>query len=173
MLDTSEIATYRRLFDEKYAEVEQLLADLPPAAMTWKPFETSPWQGAAGSLGWLVAHAVSSTVYLLKRAEWTMGRIDWGDVQGDQGKEEFTAANQDPANMLARAAATRVYVQQLLVSLTTMDLEASRPHARRPELVFTARYDIQHAVEHMSQHIGHAQLTRQLWALQAAAENPQ
>jgi hypothetical protein len=40
---------------------------------------------------------------------------------------------------------------------------------RRPELVFTARFDIQHAIEHMSQHIGHAQLTRQLWALQDGA----
>ena len=169
MTDTSEIATYRRLLDEKYAEVEQLLSDLPPAALTWKPFESSPWQGAAGSLGWLIAHAVSSTVYLLKRAEWTMGRIEWNDVQGDQGKEEFTAANHDPANLLARAAATRSYVHQMLDSLTPAELDASRPHVRRPELVFTARYDIQHAIEHMSQHIGHAQLTRQLWALQDGA----
>lgn len=168
MTETSEIATYRRLFDEKYAEVEQLLADLPPAALTWRPFETSPWQGAAGSLGWLIAHAVSSTVYLLKRAEWTMGRIEWSDVQGDQGKDEFTPANHDPANMRARAAATQAYVHQLLDSLSPADLTASRPHARRPELIFTARYDIMHAFEHMSQHIGHAQLTRQLWALHEA-----
>lgn len=169
MTDTSEVGTYRRLFHDKFAEIEQLLADLPSEALTWKPFERSPWQGDAGSLGWLIAHAISSTVYLLKRAEWTMGRIEWGEVQGDQGKEEFTAANQDPANMLARANAALGYVQQMLDSLTPVELEASRPHVKRPELVFTARFDIQHAIEHMSQHIGHAQLTRQLWALQDGA----
>ena len=169
MTDTSEIGTYRRLFADKFAEVEQLLADLPSDALTWKPFERSPWQGAAGSLGWLIAHAISSTVYLLKRAEWTMGRIEWSEVQGDQGKEEFTAANHDPANMRARADAAQSYVQQLLDSLTYAELDASRPHVKRPELVFTARFDIQHAIEHISQHIGHAQLTRQLWALQDGA----
>jgi hypothetical protein len=29
---------------------------------------------------------------------------------------------------------------------------------------------VQHAIEHFAEHIGHAQLTRQLWALQAAQQ---
>ena len=57
-------------------------------------------------------------------------------------------------------------INQMLDSMTAADLDASRPHAKRPELIFTARYDLIHAFEHLSQHIGHAQLTRQLWALQ-------
>ncbi len=165
MTNTSELATYRRMFDDRYAEIEQLLAELPAAALTWKPFDVSPWQGQAASLGWLIAHAVSSTTYLLKRAEWTLGRIEWSDVQGDEGKEEFGPANHDPAYLWARAQRTQAYVHAFLDSLTPADLEGSRPHVKRPELVFTVRFDIQHAFEHMSQHIGHAQLTRQLWAL--------
>ena len=43
--DTSEIATYRKLFDNQYDDLEQLLADLPSEALLWKPFEQSPWQG--------------------------------------------------------------------------------------------------------------------------------
>jgi hypothetical protein len=42
-----------------------------------------------------------------------------------------------------------------------------RQHPKRPREL-TARYDIQHAIEHMSQHIGHGQITRQLWAIQTA-----
>ncbi|MBW7886094.1 MAG: hypothetical protein H3C34_26390, partial [Caldilineaceae bacterium] len=53
MANPSELATYRRLFDFKYEEIEELLAGLPAAALTWKPFESSPWQGPAGSIGWL------------------------------------------------------------------------------------------------------------------------
>lgn len=167
MANPSELATYRRLFDFKYEEIEELLAGLPAAALTWKPFESSPWQGPAGSIGWLVAHAVSSTVFLLKRAEWTMGRIDWAEVDGDEGAEEFGPANHDPEYLRARARRSQEYVHQLLDSLTPAVMDSSRPHPERPERTLTVRFDIQHAIEHMSQHIGHAQLTRQLWALQS------
>src|SRR5688500_16453653 len=103
MSDTTEIGTYRRLYDEKYEEIEALLAGLPAAALTWRPFEGESWNGQAGALGWLVAHALSSTVYLLRRAEWTAGRIEWSEVDGDEGNEEFGPANYDPAYLRARA----------------------------------------------------------------------
>lgn len=167
---TSELGTYRRLLDEKYAELDELLTDLPAEALLWRPFAVSPWKGEAGTLGWLIAHGMSSTVYLLKRAEWTMGRIEWDAVDGDQGREEFGPADRDPAHLVARAGRTSEYVHALLDSLSAADLEASLPHPRRPDRVFTVRYDLVHAIEHLSQHIGHAQLTRQLWALATAAD---
>lgn len=163
-IDTSEIATYRQLFDSKYQEIEELLADLPAAALKWKPFAESPWKGPSGSLGWLIAHNVSSTVYLLRRAEWQMGRIESGDINGDEGDEEFGPANLDPPYLAARVKRTQEWVHTFLDSLTPADLEKGKldPASQDP---LTARYDIQHAIEHMSQHNGHAQLTRQLWAL--------
>lgn len=163
-IDPSEIATYRHLFDNKYDEIEELLADLPAAALPWKPFEESPWKGPSGSLGWLIAHSISSTVYLLRRAEWQMGRIEWDAINGDEGDEEFGPANLDPLYLAARAKRTQEWVHIFLDSLRPEDLEQSKPHpvSQRP---LSARYDIQHALEHMSQHNGHAQLTRQLWAL--------
>lgn len=160
-----EIEVYRRLFAEKAAELEQLLADLPAAALHWKPFDASPWQGPAASLGWLVAHGVSSTVYLLKRAEYTLGRIAWDAVDGDEGAEEFGPANHDPAYLLARVRRTQAYVDAFLATLSTGDLDQTRAHPLVPERTLSARYDVVHALEHLSQHIGHAQLTRQLWAL--------
>lgn len=169
MGNTAEITTYQRLFDEKFDEVNQLLGGIPAPALLWKPFESSPWQGAAGSLGWLLAHALSSTVYLLRRGEWTLGRIEWSAVDGDEGAQEFGPANHDPAYLLARAQRVQAFVRTYLDSLAAADLDASRPHARRPERIFSVRYDTLHALEHLSQHIGHAQLTRQLWALQEAA----
>lgn len=162
---TSAISTYRRLFDEKFAEVEQLLDDLPAAALLWQPFDSSPWQGPAGSLGWLLAHALSSTVYLLRRAEWTLHRIEWDAVDGDEGSEEFGSANHDPAYLLARARRTQVFVHTFLDSLAAADLGASRAHPQHADRIVSVHYDTVHALEHLSQHIGHAQLTRQLWAL--------
>jgi hypothetical protein len=69
--------------------------------------------------------------------------------------------------MRARARRTQEYVHGFLASLNAGDLDSSRPHAKRPELVFTARFEIQHAIEHLSQHIGHAGITRQLWEKRA------
>jgi hypothetical protein len=165
MSDTTEIETYRHLYDNKYEEIEALLANLPAAALTWKPFEGESWNGPAGALGWLVAHALSSTVYLLRRAEWTVGRIEWSEVDGDEGSQEFGPANHEPAYLRTRAKHTQEYVHHLLDSLSETDLAGRRSHPNQPERQLTVRYDIQHALEHLSQHIGHAQLTRQLWDL--------
>ena len=165
---TSELATYRRFFDNMAGDIDLLLADLPAEALLWKPFEHSPWRGPAGSLGWLIAHAISSTYYLLRRAEWTMARIEWEAVNGDEGSDEFGAANHDPAYLRARTRRMVAYVQLLFDSLSPHDLDASRPHPQHPDRILTVRFDIQHAFEHMSRHIGHAELTRQLWALPRA-----
>lgn len=162
--DTSEIGTYRRLFENKFGEIEELLTDLPAEALLWKPFEESPWMGASGSLGWLIAHNISSTVYLLRRAEWQVGRIAYEEVNGDEGNEEFGPANHDPAYLLARSKRALAWIQDFLGSLSPADLEKSAAHPKNGRSL-TVRYDIQHAIEHMSQHNGHAQLTRQLWAL--------
>lgn len=167
MPDTNEIATYQRLFTEKFQELEELLAELPAEALLWKPFESSPWQGPCNSLGEIVAHGVSSTVYLLRRAEWIMGRIEWEEVDGDEGRTEFGPANHDVAYLRARVGRTQDFVNAFLTSLSADDLPGSRVHPRRAGLQLSVRYDVQHAIEHLSQHIGHAHITRQLWALQA------
>jgi len=172
-MSSTEIATYRRLFNEKYGEVDELLTDLPAEALLWKPFETSPWKGPSNALGFILAHALSSTIYLLRVAEYTQGRIAWEQVDGDEGSDEFGPANYDPAYMRARAVRTHAFVNQFLDSLAAADLDGSRPHPRRPDRTLTVRYNIQHAIEHLSQHIGHAQLTRQLYTLQVASSPSQ
>ena len=166
MNPSAELQTYQRLFAEKYREIDDLLADLPPAPLLWKPFAQSPRRGPSGSLGWLIAHSISSTVYLLRRAEWRLERISWDAVDGDEGSNEFGPANHDPDYLRQRAERSHDYVRTLLDSLTPSDLDQGRPHPLRPGGYLNVRYDIVHAIEHMSQHIGHAQLTRQLWALQ-------
>lgn len=166
-LDTSETGTLRRLFDDLYRSVDELLADLPNEALLWTPFETSPWQGPCNSLGKIVAHAVSSTVYLLRRAEYSMGRREWSEVDGDEGREEFGPANHDLNYLRARVKRTQEYVHSFLDSVTPEQLNASRAHPKRP-ITFVARQDLLHALDHLSQHIGHGQITRQLWAIHAA-----
>jgi hypothetical protein len=172
VLEASELAVYRRLFDEKYAQMVELLDELPSEALIWKPFEHSPWQGPSNSLGHIVAHAISSTVYLLRQVEYCLERIAWEAVDGDEGMEEFGPANHDRFYLQARVQRTQTYVRNLLASLTLGDLDASRNHPQHADQLLTVRYAIGEAIEHMSQHIGHGQLTRQLWALHHDPSHP-
>ena len=161
----AELDTYRRLLTQKNQEIQALLTDLPAEALLWKPFEGEAWGNPADTLGEILAHGISSTVYLLRRPEWILERIPWEAVDGDEGPDEFGPANHDPAYLRARAHRMVDFADLLLDSLAPHDLDASRPHPKQPERLLTVRFDIQHAFEHMSRHIGHAELTRQLWAL--------
>lgn len=158
----AELNTYRRLIRQKDGEIQAILADLPAEALLWKPFEGEAWGNPCNTLGEIVAHAISSTVYLARRSDWVLGKIPWEEVDGDEGAEEFGPANHDVTHLQVRSQRMVETVNAILDTFDAQTLAASRPHpvVQRPVNV---RYDIQHAIEHMSQHIGHAQLTRQLW----------
>lgn len=166
---SAEVAVYHRLFSDKYRELYELVLGLPDEALLWKPFEESPWQGPCKTLGEVVAHAISSTVYLLRRAEYAMGRCEWQEVDGDEGPQEFGPANHEVAYLQARIRRTQNYATQFLLSLQPGDLDAVRIHPERPREL-SARFDMIHALDHLAQHLGHGQITRQLWAIQSAQE---
>jgi hypothetical protein len=167
MSANTEVATILHLFDDKFGEIEQLLDGLEPAALLWKPFDSSPGNGEAAELGWLVGHSISATVYLVRRAVWICERLEWESVVGDKGAELFGPEDRDPGALLARSRSAQALVHELLTGFSPEDLERSRALPHRADRTRNAREDILHALEHMSQHIGHAQLTRQLWALPA------
>ena len=169
MTPMSEIDIYRRLFGERFEELDALLADLPDEALLWAPFETSPWRGSSNPFGLIIAHAVSSTVYLLLRAEWSMGWRDGSTVDGDEGPDEFGPANQRVDYLAKRVQRVHARVDAFLDRVTTSDLDATQPHWENPDRLLSARYDVVHAIEHLSEHIGQAQITRQLWALSQPA----
>jgi hypothetical protein len=167
MSTSTEVATILHLFDNKFDEIEQLLDGLEPAALLWKPFDSSPWNGESAELGWLIGHSISATVYLVRRAVWICERAEWESVVGDKGPELFGHDDREPGALLARSRSAQALVHDLLAGFSSEDLERSRALPHSPERTRNAREDVLHALEHMSQHIGHAQLTRQLWALPA------
>ena len=70
-----------------------------------------------------------------------MGRIESGDINGDEGDEEFGPANLYPAYLAARVKRTQELVHTFLDSLIPADLENGKldPASQDP---LTVRYDI-------------------------------
>lgn len=176
MAETDLLHPLQRLLAERYALLDELLDGATTEMLLWKPFDRSPWRSSEGdygcnSLGEIVAHAVSSTVYLLRRAQWVVGRLPWEAVDGDQGPVEFGPADYDPAALRVRVQRTHEMAREILATLTPAELTASRwQEAWGRDL--HAGYDVFHALDHLAQHIGHAQLTRQLAAIALAGVGP-
>lgn len=166
---TNEIDALLSLYAGRFEDVALVLDDLPSEALVWRPFAHSPWQGESGELGRIIAHALSSTYWLIRVAEFAAGRCEWDAVQGDEGEEEFGPANLGIAHLRERNARARAFVFATLPTFDAAALDAVRDDPRRPGRTLNARRMIVHALEHLAEHVGHAHLTRQLWALHEAS----
>ena len=75
-------------------------------------------------------------------------------------------ANGTPAK--GRFAALEAYVKDALERMTLAELSTVRDFRYRDRQGGTAGWALLHALEHVGIHLGHAQITRQLWQ----QENP-
>ena len=125
---------------------------LPAEALDWVPGEDM------NSFCALVVHATGS-------ARFWVGDAALGESSNRDRDAEFRARGLSEAELKARFAALEAYVEGALSRLTLADLAAVRvinsgtPHQRE----ITVGWALLHALEHTGIHLGHAQITRQLW----------
>jgi len=84
-------------------------------------------------------------------------------IQRDR-EAEFAAQGVSLADLKARLDAAAKIAQEVLSPLTEPQLEEARQFRDR---TVTVRWAILHVIEHFATHIGHMQLTRQLWLAQS------
>jgi len=157
-----ELDNYKAMLTMLFGQVDETLKGISPAAMLYVPFVGDAASGETASAGWFLAHGVSSTVYLLRLAQFAAGQIPYDAVSGDQGEDEFTPANQDPERMRERSRNALATSLAVMDALGHANLDGEVPHPTRAGRTLRARYCITHAIDHLSQHIGHAQVTRQI-----------
>jgi hypothetical protein len=149
-------AAAREMLDECCADMRIAVKGLDPAILERRP------AAEASSLAVLVRHAISATRYLLGLA--ATGR---GDRDAYRGEVRPAAFANDP-----------VAEGELIGIIDTLEDEARRLIASVPvdrlgdHVVFagtteqgpTRAWALLHAIEHFREHVGHAQLTRQVLA---------
>jgi hypothetical protein len=141
--------SYLELLHELTEDFVKTFDDLPDEALDWVP-------GAdMNSLVVLVVHTAGS-------ARFWIGDVALGESSNRDRASEFVARGLGKDELKARFAALLDYARGAAERLSTADFGGERrtPDGKR---TVTAGWAILHALEHTALHLGHAQITRQLW----------
>ncbi len=147
-----ELTHYLQLLDDLRNQVKALIADLPADALNWRPVVGTD-EHATNSLAVLAAHVAGAEHF------WIAEVIGRRPATRDRDAE-FRAVAADAADLVRRLDAAAAETAEVLASLSEADLNGVRV-ARGREV--TVRWGLLHVIEHTALHLGHMQITYQLW----------
>jgi len=142
-------ASYLDRLEVLHGHIAKALEGLPPEALDWSPGPEM------NSLAVLVTHLTWAERYWI-------GDVALGDPSDRDREAEFRVHGLDAAALTRRLESTLAYARQALDRLSLEDLEKERRSPRDGQ-PFSVGWAILHALEHTGIHLGHIQLTRQLW----------
>lgn len=148
------------MIDDLRAQVAALIRDLPAEALNWRPLDDD--DHATNSPAVLAAHVAGAERFWI------------AEVVGQrpstrQRDQEFVTRVESAAPLLARLDAVAAETRQVLAALTAADLHGTRPAGDKTVPV---RWAILHVIDHTALHLGHMQITVQLWRGGQATEMP-
>ena len=151
---TPELELYAQTLQRLHTEAAATVTGLPLAALNWRPLEGDE---STNSLAMTVAHMAGSERY------WV------GEVAGER------PAHRDRDAEFRVSVASAEELTALLDQALTVTREAlsSLPPEKLDDMVslrertVSKRWAVLHAIEHLATHVGHMQLTRQLWEARA------
>ncbi len=153
MLTSDILATLERLSSQVLAELEAV----PAAALNWQP----PLHGA-NSLYVIAQHTVAA-------GEWLTLHLACGQPYTRDRDAEFRGQG-DLAALRTRYEAWLAAARPAVSGLTEADLaEVRRYQTTAGPVERSIGGILVHAVSHTANHLGHIELTRQLWEAQAAS----
>ena len=148
----AEIQGYITTMNELWDQIKGMLDGLPQEALDWRPIQ-GEGELATNSLAVMAAHLAGSGTYLIKEV---IGRQP---TQRDR-EAEFVTRGVNPSTLKARVDAAAKSIEQVLSPFTVGQMEEDRKYRDRTA---TVRWIILHVIEHTALHLGHMQITRQLW----------
>ena len=143
---------YFDLYKNLHVQMEEAFLDLPQQALDWVPGE------GMNSISVLVMHTTGAARFLV-------GEVVLGVSSQRDRSAEFSAQGLTAAQLQAASQTALDVIQAALEKLTLQELEASRVSPRDGREL-TVGWCLAHAFEHTAQHLGHIQITRQIWQQQ-------
>lgn len=150
-----EVAQFWHYISDSLDRLVELAAGLDDQALTWRP----PAENT-NSIATLIVHTLGN-------AEENILEILAGHAVHRDRDSEFTTGSMAPDQLVERWRTLRPRLETALAELPLTELDRTREHARRgvifgrEALIITAR--------HAAEHLGQAELTRDLWAAHRGA----
>jgi len=132
-----------------HTDMEGIVAGLSPAALSWIPCP------GANTIAALVQHTCRAQRFLI--ADTIGGRTEHQD-----GSADFDSPGKNGAALLADLNQTLALSETIIERLSAADLGESR-NMPKHSLRVSVSWCILHAIDHTAQHLGHLELTHQLW----------
>lgn len=149
------------MIEDLRGQVRDLVAGLPPEALNWRPVEGED-DHATNSIAVLAAHVAGAEHFWI--AEVAGRRPPSRDREA-----EFRTQATDAAGLIQHLEESGAETREILPTLTAADLEESREVRGR---TVPLRWAILHVIDHTAIHLGHMQLTYQLWQGGQTAPSP-
>ena len=140
---------YLKNLNELHDDVRSAIEGLPQTALDWIPYP------GFNSISVLTVHIAGAERFWLSDV---IAGID----SGRDRDAEFQVHNLKPEVLTAGLADSWEFVQGALTKLTLQDLDAKRISPRDGR-EFTVGWALGHVLKHTALHVGHIQITRQLW----------
>jgi uncharacterized damage-inducible protein DinB len=140
---------YLDCLEKLHAGFAQALDGLPSDALDWCPGPEM------NSITRLVVHTAGAERYWI-------GDVAGKDPSGRERSAEFRAQGLDASALHSRMAAALEHSRGVLEKLRLADLNSLHVSTRDGQMVAVG-WALAHALEHTALHLGHIQITRQLW----------
>ncbi len=148
----SELENYLHRIEDLRSQVQALITDLPAQALDWRPTESSE-EHASNSLAVLAAHIAGAERYWIAEI---VGKRP--PIRNRPAEFATEATNADELCRLLDQSGAET--REILATLKETDLDGTREVEGR---VVPVRWGILHIIDHTALHLGHMQITYQLW----------
>jgi uncharacterized damage-inducible protein DinB len=148
----SELDNFRERIEDLRGSVSEMVSGMPPEALNWRPVQGKE-EEVTNSLAVLAAHVAGAEHF------WISEVIGGRPATRNRAAEFETvaASANDLQELLSRCAQE---TGEVLANLRDSDLDGSRLVEGHTVPV---RWALMHVVDHTALHLGHMQITRQLW----------
>jgi len=148
----SELDNYLQRIEDLRGQIGNLIADLPVEALNWRPIEGED-EHATNSLAVLVTHVAGAEHF------WVSEVVGGRPPTRDRDAEFVTQAS-DVDDLVHLLEQVGLETREVFAALRPGDLDDVREARGR---MVPVRWCILHVIDHSALHLGHMQLTYQLW----------
>ena len=156
-----EAAAFLERIEDLRGQIAAIVETLPVEALNWQPDENSD-DHAMNSIAMLATHAAGAEHFWIGEV---MGRLP---TTRDRDAE-FETMVMDTAVLQQTLQTVASQTQTIMHALTQADLDGTRRARNRDVPV---RWALLHVIDHTALHLGHIQITAQLWQGGLAIDAP-